>query len=253
MLGMVLLVEGILIGMWGKEREEQQVAEQVQQQAREAQKQQAQPLPPSPPPPAAEPRPGMTLVGWGQTFDPDGDCTFLPEGKGLTITVPPTPHDLTAEEGRINAPRVLQDVEGDFRAQVKVSGAFRPTAGSVPGHLPFQSGGLLLWSDAQNYVRLERAGMNRNGVNESSATLELRSGGRPSATAPVPLGEQDTYLRMERSGNQVRGWVSPNGRKWTRLEPLEATFPAKVRVGIAAVNAAREPLSVRFEDFQVGR
>jgi RNA polymerase sigma factor (sigma-70 family) len=90
--------------------------------------------------------PRVTLPGWGQPFNPDGDCTITPEDSALVIRVPRTPHDLTAEVGRVNAPRVLQDVEGDFSAEVKVRGVLHPGAdASVPGHVAYQAGGLLLW------------------------------------------------------------------------------------------------------------
>ena len=62
------------------------------------------------------------IKGWGTVVDPDGDCKFT-EAKGkLTITVPRTHHDLTytAQTTKLNAPRVLQKVRGDFQLDVKV-------------------------------------------------------------------------------------------------------------------------------------
>jgi RNA polymerase sigma factor (sigma-70 family) len=198
--------------------------------------------------------PRVTLPGWGQPFNPDGDCAIATEENGLVIRVPRTPHDLSAETGRVNAPRVLQEVEGDFSIQVKVCGTIRPTApGSVAGHLAYQAGGLLLWGDNRNYVRLERAALNRDGVVRPAAAFEARVKGELAGARSRDLPDQDAWLRLERRGNQVFGSVSPDGREWTPLEPLEVEFPAKVRVGVTAVNAARQPLSVRFEDLRVGR
>ena len=198
--------------------------------------------------------PRVTLPGWGQTFNPDGDCTIALEENGLTIRLPGTPHDLTAELGRVNAPRVLQEVEGDFVAQVKVCGTLRPTApASVPGHIPYQAGGLLLWADNRNYVRLERAALQRDGAVRPVAAFELRWKGELAGARSSEVPDRDTYLRLERRGSQLLGAVGTDGRQWTPLEPLEAELPAKVRVGVAAVNAARQPLSIRFEEFQVRR
>jgi predicted Zn finger-like uncharacterized protein len=199
---------------------------------------------------------GGAPAAWGQPTDPDGDCTITRQANAVAISVPATPHDLTIEEGRVNAPRVLQEVDGDFTATVKVSGTFRPRPpGTVAGHLPFQSGGLLLWADDHNYVRLERAGLvDRTGAPQQYASVEVRAGGRPTGvTAPVPLQDQDTYLRLQRRGNEVLGSVSQDGQQWTPLQPVALALPQRLRVGVAVVNAAAQPLSVRFEDIQVGR
>ena len=197
--------------------------------------------------------PRVTLPGWGQPFNPDGDCGISLEENALVIRVPRTPHDLSAEMGRVNAPRVLQEVEGDFSAQVKVCGAIRPTApGTVAGHLAYQAGGLLLWGDNRNYVRLERAALYREGTVQPIAAFEARVKGELAGARSCEVPDQDAWLRLERRGNRLFGAVSPDGRVWTPLEPLEVEFPAKVRVGVTAVNAARQPLSVRFEDLQIG-
>jgi RNA polymerase sigma factor (sigma-70 family) len=198
--------------------------------------------------------PRVTLPGWGQTFNPDGDCTLSLEENALMIGVPAKPHDLSAEMGRVNSPRVLQEVEGDFSIQVKVCGVLRPGAlSSVPGRLAYQAGGLLLWIDNRNYVRLERAALNRDGSVQSFAAFEMRVKGELDGARAAEVPDQDSYLRLERRGNQLLGSVSPDGRQWTRLEPLMGELPAKVRVGVTAVNSARQPLSVRFEELQIGR
>jgi RNA polymerase sigma factor (sigma-70 family) len=198
--------------------------------------------------------PRVTLPGWGLTVNPDGDCTIAPEGNTLVIGLPPAPHDLSAELARMNAPRVLEEVEGDFRVQVKVCGVLRPTArGTVPGRVPYQAGGLLLWGDNRNYVRLERAAMQRDGAIASMVAFEMRVKGEMAGARATEVADQDTYLRLERHGNQVLGWVSADGQQWRPLEPLELALPAKVRVGVAAVNAARQPLSIRYEEYQIDR
>ena len=196
--------------------------------------------------------PRVSISGWGQPFNPDGDCAITPDGEILTIRVPPTPHDLSAEVGRINAPRVLQEVEGDFTAQVKVCGVLHPTAAaSVPDRVAYQAGGLLLWSDNRNYIRLERAALQRDGAVQPLAAFEMRLRGELADAHPAVAPDQDIYLRLERRGNQFRAAFSTDGRQWTPLEPLQAPLPAKVRIGVAAVNAARQPLSLRYEEFRV--
>ncbi|HEY7310382.1 MAG TPA: protein kinase [Gemmataceae bacterium] len=221
---------------------------------------------PSAPPaqaPPAEPRPDLPIPGdrpppnarsrdWGRRFDPDGDCTFNIQGGALTVNVPPMPHDLSIERGQNNAPRVLREVDGDFRLQVKVCGDIQPkAAGSVPGRLSCQAGGILLWSDERNYVRFERAALNRNGKITTYAAFESRANGRPSAAYQLGIPDQDTHLRLERHGNQLRAFVSADGELWRSLQNIGIDLPPKVQVGVAAVNAAQQPLQVRFEELRI--
>src|SRR5262249_23997151 len=65
------------------------------------------------------------IEGWGSVVDPDGDCTVKGEQGKLTMTVPNKLHNLNPAIAS-NAPRVLQEVAGDFTAFVKVTGEFKP-------------------------------------------------------------------------------------------------------------------------------
>jgi regulation of enolase protein 1 (concanavalin A-like superfamily) len=189
---------------------------------------------------------------WGRRFDPDRDCTFNPQGGALTIQVPPTPHDLSIELGRTNAPRMLREVEGDFSIQVKVCGDIRPmAAGSIPGRLSYQAGGILLWIDERNYVRLERAALNRSGNIVTYAAYESRANGLPGPSRSLTIPDQETSLRLERRGDQLRGFVSSDGGPWRPQQDIDMDLPAKVQIGVAAVNAAQQQLQVRFEGLQV--
>ena len=88
---------------------------------------------PSPPPVVKAPdAPAQSggLVAFGSDWDkvdPDGDCKFTPQKDALAIAVPAKDHELVPDRGRMDAPRLLRDVAGDFTAQVAVSGDFRPS------------------------------------------------------------------------------------------------------------------------------
>jgi len=78
---------------------------------------------------AGKPEPehtGTDLPGWGLAIDPGKDCQFLSEAKNLSLKMPGTWHDLNPDSGKLNAPRVVRTVEGDFVVTAKVSGDFRP-------------------------------------------------------------------------------------------------------------------------------
>ena len=196
--------------------------------------------------------PGARLADWGRRFDPDGDCTFNLQGGSLTIDVPPTPHDLSIETGQYNAPRVLREVDGDFRLQVKVCGDMQPrVAGSVPGRTAYQAGGILLSSDERNYVRLERAAFNQDGKITQCLVFQSRFKGRRGLTHMVGIPAKDTHLRLERRGNRLRAFVSADGRLWHSLPNIDIDLSPKVQVGIAVINTTQQLLQVRFEKLQM--
>jgi hypothetical protein len=91
----------------------------------------------------AEEKKSRLIKGWGEVIDPDGDCTIQSEKGKVTITVPDKNHNLAPLIGQ-NAPRILQEIEGDFTLEVKVSGDFKPTDRStLEGGRSFNGAGLL--------------------------------------------------------------------------------------------------------------
>src|SRR5439155_620645 len=81
---------------------------------------------------------GMELAGWGLAIDPDADCQFKPDGKTLSMQVPGSWHDLHPDSGKLNSPRVLKEMEGDFAVIVKVTGDFQPGGKSTnPKGVPY--------------------------------------------------------------------------------------------------------------------
>jgi regulation of enolase protein 1 (concanavalin A-like superfamily) len=203
-----------------------------------------------------DPEPNPFESGWDKPTDPDKDCTFKREKGGLTIGVPGKDHGLAFERGRMNAPRLLKDVEGDFVAEVRVGGAFTPSAmSSAAGRIPFLGAGLVLMVDEKTYVRLERAAFRRDEVS-TYANWELRRDGTwvlAGDASVCPLKEKVTHLRIERKGDKLLGAVSEDGKSWTDLSPLEVKLPAKVKVGVTANSTCTEPFSPHFDRFKLRR
>lgn len=196
-----------------------------------------------------------TIPGWGEVIDPDGDCTISEKEGKVTIAVPGTPHDLGIAS---NAPRVLRDVEGDFRVQVKVSGDFNP--GNNPlslGKVSFQSAGLLLGEDEKHCVRLERnVWVTNQGLTRWYRPLfEHHRDYRtllhmPANEQPVFRG-RSSYFRLERRGNMIHAFWSHDGKDWMALDPIQVRLPRRTRIGVSATQASKTPLIVDFEEFQV--
>ena len=204
---------------------------------------------------ADDPKP-REVAGWGTVVDPDGDCEAKLVGDALTLTVPATPHNLNPLLGRMNGPRVLRPVAGDFTAKVRVGGKFQPGPNktSAKGAVPFVGAGLLVWADKDHFVRVERCAWwlpdgRRVGyppLVEAFVGGEFQVFSRP----PAPAGG-DVWLRVDRAGDAFTVRTGPDGTKWEAVAEFTAALPAKVRVGVSAVNTSDAAFAATFGGFKV--
>ncbi|HWG46800.1 MAG TPA: DUF1349 domain-containing protein [Gemmataceae bacterium] len=203
--------------------------------------------------PAPANRPWVT--GWDKPVDPDKDCKFTIDKNTLTIEVPGKDHDLAVERGLMNSPRLLRNVEGDFVAQVRVSGTFQPSQNSTSRErLPFVGAGLLLMADDKTYIRLERAALVKGGETKTYANWELRQDGKwvlAGAEAVQPLEDKLTFLRLERKGDKLLASVSHDGKEWKELNPLEVKLPAKLKIGVSGGGTSMDVFAPRFDQFRL--
>jgi hypothetical protein len=135
------------------------------------------------------------LARW-QWCDPYGDSTRRC-GQGV---------ELAAVDGRdlwyinLGAPALRIEVAGDFVLQVRC----RPAT-----LRPLTMGGLLLWCDGANFLRLDWGGLGPGEISCLGASGGARQfWGRARTDCPQP------YLRLERCGQQVRALYSEDGRQW---------------------------------------
>ena len=203
---------------------------------------------------------GKIIEGWGSPIDPDGDCAFDLQDGALVITVPagPPPHDLSEEIDSSNAPRVLHEVTGDFILQVRVDGDFNPGEKSTqPGRTGYTGAGLVLFADAKNYVRLERATLQRaGGPRHNYGNFEVRINGqlqRIGITSDLPLEDnQPVYLQLTRRGATMFGAISHDGKKWTEGDPkaIGADWPQTLLAGVAAISTSVDVFTPYFSDIR---
>ena len=198
------------------------------------------------------------IDGWGIVVNPDHDCSVKLEKGALAVSVPGTIHDLHIDENRMNAPRVMQEIEGDFIIEVRVTGRFAPKVQTIKEHYAYHGAGLVLMKDEKTYLRLERAACFRPDFGTNSMTyisFGLIEDGSPVQTegpSDYLLEEsQMAYLRLERRKDKVAAAVSADGLKWRYLDPKAVLLPAKVQLGVMAVSSAKEPLTSRFSERRV--
>lgn len=203
---------------------------------------------------SAEEKKAQTIKGWGTVVDPDGDCQLKEDKGAVTLTVPKTYHDLTYTDDstKLNAPRILQEVAGDFQLQVKVAAYPLPTANtSSSGRHSFVSTGLLIWHDDRNFIRMDRA-------SEGSAPavfvwVEQFQDGKSMTQRPHRVENKDTFLRAARRGNKLTFEVSEDGSAWTEVQTLAVELPKKVKAGVLAINTTTNEFSPRLEGLKLSQ
>jgi hypothetical protein len=93
----------------------------------------------------AAPAPVPFVTGWGYPVNPDSDCKIRRSNYALTIEMPGGDHDFDPLRKRLNDPRLLRDMEGDFEIQVRVQMVCRlPAQSTVKGQPSCVAAGFLL-------------------------------------------------------------------------------------------------------------
>jgi hypothetical protein len=168
-------------------------------------------------------------------LDPPGGAA-LSTGKGLEIEAP-------ADRGLwgpiLNAPRLLRWASGHFAVETVCT---RASSEKPP------AGGLLLWKDAGNFLRLE---WGPQGAHEIA--LEQSAEGQHTIAGRGRLPSAAVHLRLERLGQDVRALCSADGRAWFRVAQVAFSVEDPVQVGLlagVASNPARRT-AMRFKSFRV--
>ena len=155
------------------------------------------------------------IKGFGTVIDPDGDCQCKEEQGKVTIIIPKTWHDLTYTDQytKLNAPRILQDAQGDFTLEVKVNVFELPNRTSSGGAHSFESCGLLIWQDDRNYIRMDRAAVG----DPPFVWVERFQDGKSVSQSGGELTNKDTYLRATRKADTFTFESSVDGQDWVEV------------------------------------
>ncbi|MCM2372757.1 DUF1349 domain-containing protein [Aporhodopirellula aestuarii] len=193
-----------------------------------------------------------TFSPWGQLVDPDGDCSFTVSREAITINFSGAAHGLDAEHSRMNAPRALRSMEGDFAVKVTVDGNL-----ALPGdksQTAYVSGGLVLLQDDRNYIRLERASFTRGGSVKHYANFEQRVDAkrvRMGLFRDYPLSEdRPVDFRLEIKAGSVRALARNDGQPWHEMGTAKIDPEATYSVGVSGVNTSGQPVAVTFRNIR---
>ncbi len=194
-------------------------------------------------------------TNWGTFEDPDKDCIFTEEKGVLSVALPGKDHDLAVERDKMNSPRALQPIDGDFTIEVKVSGKFEPRQMDSTERLAYHGAGIYVRKDDNNYITLDRATLWNGQQDVAYVNFEMRASGRNErfgTPTDMPLDNtQDTWLKIERKGNVFKAYAAQEAGKWQPVGERTMDVPKRVPVGIAARNSSTEPFTPRFAEFKL--
>lgn len=210
---------------------------------------------------------GQQVEGWGRFVDPLGDCSVEESTGTLTITVPGSLHDLHTG---MDAPRVVQEVSGDFVGQVCIRKFALPSKNSWADQrapVDFVSSGLLIYLDDKNFVRFERTGSVAEKGPRVTVWGKFYREGKDVAYARHELPDQDLYLKIERAGAKIQLAYSGDAKTWNDFPLLrwregesfferperneEVQLKGRVQVGLYSINATKFPISHGFTDYRL--
>jgi hypothetical protein len=201
------------------------------------------------------------VEGWGQVVDPKGDCNIAMSQGTLFITVPGTFHNLNPMPGwrNMDAPRVLQRVDGDFQVQVLASRFEVPapkTGVNKERPISIVFSGIVVWQDAQNYIRFARSANGDN--NLISVQMEHFSKGKKANSYTVAQNDEDTVLFVSRTRNSF--FMSHRGisqKTWPAHGGIvvgdenDTTLQNEVKVGVFVVNSTNREITHKFSHLQL--
>ncbi len=201
---------------------------------------------------------------WGTLTAAQGDGAATVEGNTLSVklnvvsgrlksgTDGAPPESSTEVENR-NVPRILQEVTGNFMAEVTLLGPMRwegPATDTAMTTPPSGVASMLVWQDELNFARLDRVGnVQGDQIQYTCEFLVVKDGAQAFHTSKA-LPNAEARLRLERSGNRLRASVTQDGgQSWTTFRSQVIDLPPATKIGIAALNNSAKPLIAEFQEF----
>jgi regulation of enolase protein 1 (concanavalin A-like superfamily) len=152
----------------------------------------------------------------------------------------------------MNAPRILKPIMGDFIATVRVVDAMQPKGPSnYKDFLPYHGGGLLVWQDSDNYVRLEVAAwLDREGKIRHFLNFQARQN-RELLDKGYDVPAEVNQIRLQRKGSELTPSYLDAKGKWQNLPMLKVDLTDDVEIGLVGINTAGNPLNLTFDQYDV--
>lgn len=201
--------------------------------------------------------PANMIQGWGTSRDPAGGTKI--ELKDTTLVmISPAAYVDNFPKGAVNAPWVMQEVSGDFTAEVNVTHVDPALPDSVLKSLggfstAYHAGSLIVRTNEKNLIRFERVSKNTKGILSTTCELQVYEKGKQKAYASEKIEDIPTQLRLERRGNLLLSSFSQdNGKTWKELPQHKlGMLLGKVKIGVSLTNNTDPGCTVKFQDLKI--
>jgi hypothetical protein len=195
----------------------------------------------------AAPAPSSPWADGWKTYPAKG-CRF-DRRFGLTITLPAK--GCYSEEA---APRLVRCVKGDFTAEVRVCGSFRPAV--VPGKLAAVVGAGLLVDDGKMRRTLERHAWTRDTGDATHIVIwdaSMWLGAAKSGVGEAAVGHVPVWLRLRRRDGRLLASYRTAGKPWVTLKSFyDRKLPPTLTVGVfAEACLPRTPFKPTLDHFRL--
>ncbi|RCS46142.1 hypothetical protein DTL42_16815 [Bremerella cremea] len=187
------------------------------------------------------------IPGWGTFVDPVGNCPVDITKSGITMEVPAGIHDMNPYLRQTNAPRIWQEVTGDFLFEARMLDFPRPQANTgANGHQSYIASGLLVWQDEGNLLRWTRSASGE--ANQIYLSCEQYKNNAIVGGGNFPLEDKPVSLRVERRGDRIRMWATYDTNGWKKLLDRQCDYSKSLHVGVFGLNVTDRDVEFRFED-----
>ncbi len=192
-------------------------------------------------------------------------------GSGTLITSGPvfgehptgTHHNLNPQPGwsNLDAPRVLQSIDGDFTLVVRVRRYAMPqanTSSNTEKPRSYVGGGILIRQDDRSYIRLLCAadGDAADGQGVTFTHAEYFSGGRLVSYMGKRIDDEDAYVAIVRRQNRFTLFYRIEGESEWQAMVLRGETPsldAKLQAGVAVINSTNKQITHEFDRLSLTR
>jgi len=185
------------------------------------------------------------LPGWGEIVDPVGNCPVDFAEQGISLSIPAGLHDMNPRLQITNAPRILEQVEGDFLYEVHVGDFPRPQAKTgVQGHASYLAAGILLWQDDQNVMRWTRTASGE--ANAVFLSCEQYEQGKLAGGGNYPMEDKPVTLRLERRKDRLILSATYDNSSWRKVLERRCSLWKDLKVGVFGLNVTEKDVEYRF-------
>jgi serine/threonine protein kinase/formylglycine-generating enzyme required for sulfatase activity len=199
-------------------------------------------------------------LNWGRFVNPT-DLASLERAYDYTLLEVPGSElfNLLPLPGyNLNAPRLVQDVTGDFEISVAIPPFDRPAPGTDQrpgGKVSYRSAGLLLWQDDKTFFRFERSGLgeHEDGAPYLHAEWYGAAANLGDERQDLPASPDGaTHLKIQRWGRQLQLFWSLDGLTWTHWKTItNLPLSQQLQIGLCLRNSTKSTFQAKFERLRV--